>query len=130
MVVKPQQVYNYKVTKTNKHSIQFSLADAKPTGNILRDIVRIEYFQGFSNGKGFQYYFTPMSGNTWSASPRLTGMFPTTSPNVYYGDIREGFKKTLIMFKWSPVDTALTVYQFPVGAYPMPSEINQIARSL
>lgn len=130
MSLTSRKVFTYKVCKANGHSIQFVNDGVAINGAILSEYIRIEKFQGYSNGKGFQYYFTPKTKPTWSASPRLTGMFPTKTEGVFYGDYRDSLRKTLIMFNWKPEESLLNVILFPIGYYPMDSEINQIARTL
>ena len=67
---------------------------------ILTDLIRIENFRKYSNGKGFDKYLRLRNTNNWSKCEQVTGLFFTDHPNLFYGDRLHGGRRNLIIFQF------------------------------
>lgn len=98
-------------------------------GSFLTAQVKLEDFQNYSKGHGFKEYFRTY-GTTWKNGEQVTGLYPTNTPNVYYGNRKVNGVKTLILFKLNVERTALKVYVFITGHNPPKDVIEQYAKSI
>lgn len=122
--------YSYRANKFNKCDTQYELTHNLPSGAILTDRVKIEAFQGFSNAYNLGEYFRLRGATNWKDGKQLTGIWKTSTPNIFYGDRRTNKGKSLLMFVFGVNRESLTVYVYPDGYYPHKTQIETIAGGL
>jgi len=88
------------------------------------DIIRIENFRGFSNGKGFDKYLRFKNCSNWNKSEKVTGLLPFK--NIFYGD-RKDVKgnKSLIVFSFIDSGNTLNIDYYPFY-YPNIIELQNV----
>lgn len=121
-------VYTFSRSKENKTCSIFDMQPFKE-GSFLTSKVKIEDFQNYSHGNGFKEYFRTY-GTTWKDGEQVTGLFPTNTPNVFYGNRKYKGVRTLLLLKLNDSRTILTVYVFNTGYYPHKDVIEQYAKSI
>jgi len=121
-------VYTFSRSKENKTCSIFDMQPYKE-GSFLTSQVKLEDFQNYSKGHGFKEYFRTY-GTTWKNGEQVTGVYPTNTPNVYYGNRKVNGVKTLLLFKLNDARTTLMVYVFKTGYYPPKDVIEQYAKSI
>jgi hypothetical protein len=122
--------HHYKVLKENKSDTIYELVTLFKEPTFLTYLVKLEQFQGFSNGKNFQLYFRIRNKSSWKASTTITGLFKTAIQGTYRGNIKTRNTRTLVIFKLHPNGEEMNVYTFPTGYYPSPFIIEAIAAHL
>lgn len=122
--------HQYRILKENKHDTIYEMVTMPPGPTYLTSLVKLEEFQGYSNGKNFQLYLRIRDKSSWRASTNITGLFKTGIQGTYRGNKRDGDTRTLVMFKLHPNGEEMTVYTFPTGYYPSPGIIEAIAAHL
>ena len=115
--------------ENNKCTLTYDLSKALKTYNIyslntqkrivcepFTDLIKIENFRGFSNGKGFDKYLQLRDTSNWNTCERVTGVKPYKE-NIFFGDRVKYGKKSLIVFVFTNgVDNLLIDYY--EGFYP------------
>lgn len=121
-------VYSFSRIKENKTC---SIYEMQPYRNFsfLTSKVKIEDFQNYSHGNGFKEYFRTY-GTTWKDGEQVTGLFPTNTPNVFYGNRKYKGVRTLILLKFNEERTILMVFVFNTGYFPNKDVIEQYAKSI
>ena len=90
----------YEVEREKKVYTVYQLISV-PNQKILTDLIRIENFRYFSNGKGFDKYLRLRNTKNWSQCEMVTGLFFTDHPNLFYGDRLHGGRRNLMIFQFS-----------------------------
>lgn len=122
--------HHYRVLKENKCDTIYELVTLPAGPMFLTSLVKLEQFQGYSNGKNFQLYFKIKDQSSWKKSTTITGLFKTCIQGTYRGDKKDRDIRTLIMFKLHTNGEEMTVYTFPNGYYPGLVMIDAIAAYL
>ncbi|MBI9056748.1 MAG: hypothetical protein JEZ01_03145 [Labilibaculum sp.] len=106
----------YKVERAKK---VYTVYQLKPTTQtpVLTNLVRIEQFRKYSNGKGFDEYLRLRNTSNWKTSEQVTGLKKTDNSNVFFGDRIHLGKKNLIVFKFSN-DKEYLLIDYYKGYYP------------
>ncbi|WP_372752526.1 hypothetical protein [Labilibaculum sp.] len=106
----------YKVERAKK---VYTVYQLEPSAQIrvLTDLIRIEQFRKFSNGKGFDEYLRLRDTTNWAKCEQVTGLKKTNNPNVFFGDRMHLGKKNLIVFKFSK-DKEYLLIDYYKGYYP------------
>jgi len=123
-------VHLFRITKENKTSTIYGRASTSHRYSFITDEVKIEDFQGYSNGKDFNLYFRIKDQSSWSKSEAVTGLYPTGIASVYFGNRRKGNTRTLLVFKFNHQDETLTVLEYPQGYYPSRAIIFDIVKTV
>lgn len=127
----PIYVYQFERIKENKQDSIYQGKESNHTEGIITELVKIERYQGYSNAFNLGLYFRIRNASSWAKSKQITGLWKTSTPGFYYGDIREDNKrKTLLLFSLKDQDKHLTVYQFPNLYYPSKSTIETLVQTL
>ena len=122
--------YVFNVWKRNKTNVIYSLEFGQTQTELIREFVKIERYQGFSKVRNVDYYFRVKNATTWSKSKALTGLFNSKVSNCYFGDVREGKRRTLLLFRVYPLSGKLEVFEFPKGYYPDPMRIDYLIQQI
>ena len=121
------QSFTFDVEKVNKHSRIYVARDQLISFNsFITPVVKLEDDQGFSKAKGVRYHFKVRNEKNWSKCKVITGLFPTTNNELFYGDFKSKKGKTLMVFKISRKQPVLEVYIYPEGFYPSYQKIEKI----
>ena len=67
---------------------------------LLTETLRIELYRGKSNAKGINTYLRLRTTNNWQTCEQITGLRPTKSRNVFYGDRKINGKRNLLVFEY------------------------------
>lgn len=65
------------------------------------NLIRIEDFRGFSRATDIDKYFRVRDTTNWATSTKITGLFKTSHPCVFYGDQKTINGKRTIVFVFS-----------------------------
>lgn len=124
-------VLNYRATKINKTSVHYESTSEKSMDVFRTSIARLEEFRGYSRAEGCPYLLKVKTDTNWNKCSPVTGLFPTTTKDVFYGDIRENMMKTLILIILEGDEYSnMTIIVFPKGHYYQTNEINRIVSRL
>jgi len=107
-------IHYFELEKKNKYSANYQMTSDRQT-NFLTKRIKIEQFNGFSEAVGVEYYLIIRDANNWSRCSKITGLRPTKTKGLYYGDRKNGNRKTLILVRF--VTNGLEVTEFPLGQY-------------
>jgi hypothetical protein len=99
--------YEFKATKYFKTTVHYSLvsSSSKPQ---LSDKLNISESRNFAKSKPL-FWCQERENNKWK-TPRLTGLFPTSRENIYWGC--KGRYQNLILFVFKDNQDSLTVYYY------------------
>jgi hypothetical protein len=122
--------YSYLVEKENKQDTIFKSVSSNQLQSFFTEVVKIERFQGYSNAYNLGLYFRVKNESSWSKSKQITGLWKTTTSNIFYGDYLSSIGKSLLMFKICPKNESLIVYQFPEGYYPTKPTIDILSSKI
>lgn len=120
----PYQRHFYEVEKVLKVYTIYKLVDAV-NRKVLTDLIRIEDFRKYSNGKGFDKYFRLRNVNNWSKCEKVTGLKFTDNKNLFYGDRLHAGRRNLIVFHFNDNRSRLTI-DYYVGYYPNKEVLKQL----
>lgn len=115
----------YKVERAKKVYTVYQLEPTTQTP-VLTDLIRIEDYRKFSNGKGFDKYLRLRDTTSWATSEQVTGLKKTNNPDVFFGDRMHDGKKNLIVFKFSK-DKEYLLIDYYKGYYPSNSDLKAIS---
>ena len=125
------KLYVYIADKFNKHDTIYRIkTPVHLLGTVLTDHVKIEVFQGYSKAYNLGYYFRIKNTSSWAKSRQITGLFKTGKRGVYYGNIKEGNVRTLLLFHLQNENELLNVYEFPNGFNPSRSVIDLLIEQI
>jgi hypothetical protein len=126
----PVKVIQYRAIKINKSSIEYETTSEFGQSIFKSDKAKIELFRGFSRATGCTYVFRVKTLSNWNKCKPVTNLWATPLKNTFYGDLRDGITKTLIIFRVTDEEFSdLVLYVFPRGTYPR-NDINRIAARL
>jgi hypothetical protein len=120
------RLFRFSPIKFNKHDTIYYAQMNNPKDSFITELVKIEKFQGYSNAYNLGLYFRIKDQSSWSKSKQITGLFKTTRKGVYYGNIKEGATKTLLLFKIEHESNELTVFEYPKGYNPHRNVIDNL----
>lgn len=126
----PIKVIQYRAKKKNKSSVEYECLSE--LGEIIfnSDKAKIELFRGYSRATGCKYVFRVKTLSNWNKCKPVTNLWTTSLKNTFYGDIRDGIIKTLLIFQFADEDYSnVTLYVFPKGVYPK-NDINRIVAKI
>lgn len=124
------RVLTYKATKFNKESIEYQCTSELGKSIFNSNLSRLEVNRGYSRATGCPYFFKVKTESSWSNCSNVTGVYPTSTNGVFFGDIKHGITKTMILFKVDEHDfSELTIYVYPNGRNPR-QYVNKIASLL
>ena len=118
--------FRFNVFKTNKQDTIYQGIETNPDDSIITNLVKIERFQGYSNAYNLGLYFVIKNASSWAKSKKITGLWKTQKECVFYGDIKEGNVKTLLLLKIN----YLRILEFEKGYYPSKSMIDKLSNDL
>jgi len=90
----------YKVSKKVKSYTIYELVELPKGLNFLSDFLRIEPYQGKSQTKGVSICSRLRTTTSWTTSLEVTGLRPTETKGVYYGDRLRNNIKNLLIFQF------------------------------
>jgi len=100
--------HSYKVERVRKQYSVYELTETTILNNgnkinpVLTDLIRIEKDRNFHRAStNLVYWLRLRTTNNWSKCPTPTGLFKTSTPNLYYGDYIHNAKKHLLIFQFS-----------------------------
>lgn len=126
----PIKIIRYQAIKINKASIEYETTSDLGESIFKSDKAKIELFRGFSRATGCNYVFKVKTLSNWNKCKPVTNIWATTLKNTFYGDLRDGITKTLLIFRITDEEFSdLILYIFPRGIYPR-NDINRIAAKL
>ena len=130
----------YKVNRELKSYTIYQIVEIVNEKNQLTDLIRIEKYNNKSNATGITDYLRLRTTTNWDSSEKVTGLRPTSNPNLFYGDRRkpyeldalkgakpeqsEPIKRTLLMFLYSEDRQTLYIDVYR-GFYPIHKGILQ-----
>lgn len=85
--VKSYSVFTYNFTKSS--NIQ-----------LLTERLRIELYRGKSNATNIETYLRLRTSTNWQTCEQVTGLRPTKSNNVFYGNRKINGKRNLLVFEY------------------------------
>jgi len=127
-------IFTYEPVKVNKTSTTYQLVNTQrirqpQPDDKFTELIRLEVDQGFSKAK-CDYWFRLRDKSNWSKCTRLSGLFRTIKPNIFYGDIRVGRNlKTLLIFIFDD-NRNLIIYKFKKGSYPTKKQLDALIESI
>jgi hypothetical protein len=126
----PIKIIRYQAKKVNKTSIEYEATSELGESLFKSDKAKIELFRGYSRATGCTYVFKVKTLSNWNKCKPVTNLWATPLKNTFYGDVRDGITKTLLIFRIIEEDFSdFVVYVFPRGIYPR-NDINRIAARL
>jgi len=120
------RLFRFTAIKFNKHDTIYQAQPENPKDSFITEFVKIEKFQGYSNAYNLGLYFRIKDQSSWSKSKQITGLFKTTRKVAFYGNIKEGTTKTLLLFKIDHEGNELTVFEHPKGYNPHRNVIDNL----
>jgi hypothetical protein len=124
------KVFRFSPIKFNKHDTIYQAQPSNPNDSFITELVKIEKFQGYSNAYNLGLYFRIRDASSWAKSKQITGLFKTTRKGAFYGNIKEGATKTLLLFKIDHESHELTVYEYPKGYDPHRNVIDSLINTI
>jgi hypothetical protein len=124
------QTYLFRAIKVNKHSTIYEMIEGEEGSSFITKTVKIEKFQGFSHAYNLGEYFRIRNASNWKDSKQITGLWQTTREDIFYGDIKEGSVKTLLLFQYAQKRAYLKVYVYPKGFDPSRARTDSYARDI
>ena len=123
----PRKVQHlYKVERVTKSYTVYELESCLE--QFLTTLIRIEEYRKDSNSTGIQEYLRLRDESSWNKSSLISGLRPTSKPNLFYADAEEGKingnSKTLIMFYFDKPKERLIVDVYK-DFYPYHPELLQ-----
>lgn len=108
--------HTYKVSKELKSYTVYELVEVDNT-KLLTDIIRIEPFMNMSKAKNFNDYFKIKDKSSWKYSSLITGIKPTSTKHLFFGDCRKpgligNTSKSLLLFYFVPNSNKLIIDVF------------------
>lgn len=67
---------------------------------LLTETLRIELYRGKSNAKNIETYLRLRTSTNWQTCEKVTGLRPTKSSNVFYGNRKINGKRNLLVFEY------------------------------
>lgn len=109
--------HTYKVNKELKSYTVYELIDISQSNSLLTDLIRIEPFLNMSKAKNFNEYFRIRNTSSWIKSDLITGLKPTTTNGLFYGDCSKpnligNTKKSLLLFYFDNTTNRLFIDVF------------------
>jgi hypothetical protein len=114
----------YKVERAKKVYTVYQL-EQTTQNPVLTDLIRIEQFRKFSNGKGFNEYLRLRDTTSWAKCEQVTGLRKTDHPRIFFGDRMHSGRKNLIIFKFSK-DKEYLLIDYYKGYYPTNGDFKAI----
>ena len=107
----------YQVNKELKSYTIYQLVEVKNNTNLLTDLIRIEPFLNKSRANNFNDYFRIRNNSSWQKSNLITGLKPTTTKGLFFGDCSKvgiigNTKKSLLLFYYVPNTNQLIIDVF------------------
>jgi len=107
----------YQVNKELKSYTIYQLVEVKKNTNLLTDLIRIEPFLNKSRANNFNDYFRIRNNSSWQKSNLITGLKPTTTKGLFFGDCSKvgiigNTKKSLLLFYYVPNTNQLIIDVF------------------
>ncbi len=124
------KTYLFRAIKVNKHSTIYEMIEGEEGSSFITKTVKIEKFQGYSEAYNLGEYFRIRNASNWKDSRQITGLWSTTRKDIFYGDIKEGTVKTLLLFQYAQKRAYLKVYVFPQGVYLSRARTDAYAREI
>jgi hypothetical protein len=124
------RLFKFSSIKFNKHDTIYKAQPNNPKDSFITELVKIEKFQGYSNAYNLGLYFRIKDQSSWSKSKQITGLFKTTRKGAFYGNIKGGTTKTLLLFKIDHESHDLTVYEYPKGYNPHRNVIDLLINTI
>jgi hypothetical protein len=130
--------HTYKVERVKKSYTVYELTGATllsksgnlPINPVLTSLIRIENFRHYSRGWGFNKYLRLKSTNNWQSSEKVTGLYFTSSPGLFYGD-RRLRGRNLLIFQFSENREQLTIdYYLGYCPYRRPEQTTLDLRAI
>lgn len=116
--------HSYTIERAKKVYAVYELSEPQQK-KTLTDLIRIEQFRKFSNGKGFDNYLRLRNTNNWNTCEQVTGLFKTSKTNIFFGDRIHSGKKNLLIFLFSNNRERLVI-DYYVGYYPKLEHLRDI----
>lgn len=76
----------YKENKVLKSYTVYILDEVDPNKNLLTEFIRIEPFLNMTKATNFNKYFRIKNKSSWLKSNLITGLKPTSTKGLFYGD--------------------------------------------
>lgn len=124
------RLFRFSPIKFNKHDTIYQAQPTNPKDSFITELVKIEKFQGYSNAYNLGLYFRIKDQSSWAKSKQITGLFKTTRKGAFYGNIKEGAIKSLLLFKIDTESHELTVYEYPKGYDPHRNVIDLLINNI
>ncbi len=126
--------HTYQVSKELKSYTVYQLDEVKNNTNLLTGLIRIEPFLNKSKANNFNDYFRIYNKTSWAKSDLITGLIPTTTKGLFFGDCRKtgiigNTKKSLLLFYYVPNSNKLIIDVFtdyyPFNDFLLINHINE-----
>jgi hypothetical protein len=124
------RLFKFYPIKFNKHDTIYQAQPDNPKNSFITELVKIEKFQGYSNAYNLGLYFRIRNASSWAKSTQITGLFKTTRKGAFYGNIKEGASKSLLLFKINPENHELTIYEYFKGYNPHRNVIDNLINTI
>lgn len=124
----------YKVSKELKSYTVYELVEVKHSDKLLTDIIRIEPFLNYSKANNFNDYLRIKDKSNWKHSNLITGVKPTSSKGLFYGDCAKpniigNTKKSLLLFYFDNDKRTLIIDVFrdyyPYNSHLLENQLKQ-----
>jgi hypothetical protein len=124
------RLFKFSPIKFNKHDTIYQAQPNNPKDSFITELVKIEKFQGYSNAYNLGLYFRIKDSSSWAKSKQITGLFKTMRNGAFYGNIKDGATKSLLLFKIDHKSHELTVYEYPKGYNPHRNVIDLLINTI
>ncbi len=109
--------HTYKVNKELKSYTIYQIEEVNQPGNLLTDLIRIEPFLNMTKATNFNKYFRLKNRTNWLKSDLITGLKPTSSKDLFFGDCSKigaigNKEKSLLLFYFKPYSDTLIIDVF------------------
>jgi hypothetical protein len=109
--------HTYKVSKDLKSYTVYQIEEVNQSKNLLTDLIRIEPFLNMTKATNFNKYFRLKNQSSWLKSDLITGLKPTSSKGLFYGDCSKigaigNKEKSFLLFYFKPYSDTLIIDVF------------------
>jgi hypothetical protein len=131
--------HSYKVERVTKVYAVYELTGATlqtksgnmPINPVLTKLIRIEDFRHYSRANGIDKYLRLRNTKNWQSCEKVTGLYLTSSPGLFYGDRRFRGRNFFLVFQFSENREQLTIdYYLGYCPYRRPEQITGDLRAI